>query len=289
MAIKNFDWAQYNKQVKSITDNGGLWVGLLDEDGYPLMDIPHPISYSAPATRNAITNCSATIPAQGKSGAPIPAVSELIAENLGAIDDEGLLIPAHNKTRFIVFEREDSRRVYLITHCVARGTNSSRPTTLDINGASLLSIVDGIPAWSAPTTIDGSKFFEIQRDWLGPENTEVVFDEPINIMDMKMVTVADGVTLEGEADVTIKRLIDRSLQVVWNIKGITEDFPIVTGSLSGKESPKTLIRPTDRGLLETVTDHAASAGIQLDARIVFPSDEGSTYNEPTIVIDIIQE
>lgn len=292
MAIRQINYADHKKHREYVAKNQGIWVGLLDEDGVPLMDLPTPERYSAQLIRNSVGSCNATIPAQNAEGITIPAVSELIADNLGIIDDEGLLIPSNDETRFLCFERPNGvRETFLITHCKASGVDAKKPSTLEIYGAGLLSYLDGIPAWSAPTHAKAGEWKDITRDWVGPEDTDIVFDEPVTIKGNYHALRADGVTLSGKANEIIKEIIDNSLEVIYDITGI-EDNPIITNLVGKTESPTVLIRQNDESIWKTVIDVATSAGVQLSARLWLPGDDpipGKNLKLPTIVINIDQE
>ena len=144
---------------------------------------------------------------------------------------------------------------------------------------------------SAPITWQTS-FRRFERDWVGPENTKVTFSRPRELAGMKMVTVADGATLDGPAEATIRRLIAESLAAAVRVAGITKDLPIqVATTPAGRPSPRILLRPTDGPLLEEIAQPAAAAGVIITARMWWPGDTpivGLTLALPTVVVMVEQ-
>ena len=180
--------------------------------------------------------------------------------------------------------------MYWVTHTVARG-DADAPATLTIHGVGLTKLLSRFPAMSAPTTWQTS-FRRFERDWVGPENTKVAFSRPRELAGMKMVTVADGATLDGPAEATIRRLIAESLAAAFRVAGITKDLPIqVATTPTGRPSPRILLRPTDGPLLEEIAQPAAAAGVIITARMWWPGDPpvtGLVLSLPTVVVAVEQ-
>ena len=207
------------------------------------------------------------------------------------LSPEGRLVPVADRTRFVAIERAGvPRRVYWVTHTVARG-DADAPATLTIHGVGLTKLLSRFPAMSAPTTWQQS-FRRFERDWVGPENTKVAFSRPRELAGMKMVTVADGATLDGPAETTIRRLIAESLAAAFRVAGITTDPPIqVLTTPTGRSSPRILLRPTDGPLLEEIAQPAAAAGVIITARMWWPGDPqvtGLALSLPTVVVAVEQ-
>lgn len=285
------DWTTHRKHREQIIADTGQWVGLLDADGNPLMDLPPVVSMVAPEARNDPGSLELTVLCRSTRGIIHPVVTELVAEQLGVLSPEGKLVPVADRTRFVAIERERvPRRVFWATHTVARG-DAEAPATLTIHGVGLTKLLSRFPAMSAPTTWR-SLFKRFERDWVGPENTKVVFSRPRDLAGMKMVTVADGATLDGPAEATIRRLIAESLDAAFRVAGITKDLPIqVATTPTGRPSPRILLRPTDGPLLEEIAQPAAAAGVIITARMWWPGDPqatGLTLALPTVVVTVEQ-
>ena len=285
------DWTTHRKHREQIIADTGQWVGLLDADGNPLMDLPPVVSMVAPEARNDPGSLELTVLCRSTRGIIHPVVTELVAEQLGVLSPEGKLVPVADRTRYVAIEREGvPRRVFWATHTVARG-DAEAPATLTIHGVGLTKLLSRFPAMSAPTTWR-SLFKRFERDWVGPENTKVVFSRPRDLAGMKMVTVADGATLDGPAEATIRRLIAESLDAAFRVAGITKDLPIqVATTPTGRPSPRILLRPTDGPLLEEIAQPAAAAGVIITARMWWPGDPqatGLTLALPTVVVTVEQ-
>lgn len=284
------DWVAHRKHREHVAKTTGQWVGLLDSDGVPLIDLPPVVSMVAPEARNSPSSLELTIVCRSNQGIVHPIVDELIAEKLGALDNEGQLVPVNDKTRFIAIERAGIRRVYWVTHSVARG-ESDAPATLTVHGVDLLKMLSWFPAMSAPLSWKYA-FRRFTRDWVGPENTTVQFSKPRDLAGMQMVTAADGATLEGPAEETIRRLISESLVAAFRVAGITDDLPIqVNPRTSGVPSPRILLRPTDGPLWEEIAQPAAAAGVHVSAVMWWPHDApipGLALTQPTVVITVSQ-
>lgn len=288
------DWDGFKAHREAVAQDEGQWVGLLDENAHPLMDCPPVVSLNAPRTRNVPTSFRAEMTVQSQDGVVHPIVDELVAEDLANVDAFGQLIPVVNQTRFVAVQRHGTApRVYKVSHALSGG-RSAGPSTLEVHGTDMLAQVNNYPAWSAPTTVSG-EFTRFTRDWAGPENVGVMFEQPRDLQDVKMVTVADGATLSGPAESVIRGVLTTSLETSWVATGrqeIIDNPPVVVDQApSGLYSPELWIRPTDRPLLDEVSSLALAAGVTVDACMWFPGGEpveGHSLTEPTIVVTVEQ-
>lgn len=285
------NWAAHRLHRHQVAQDQGQWVGLLNENAEPLFDTPPMTNLQAPQFRNAPGSMRATFITQSPRGIVHPIVDELIGEGLGQIDAEGALQLSSNNTRFLAIERQgEARRVYRISHAVVSGLGDA-PSILEVHGSGLLTMLSLFSAMSAPTTW-GEEWTTFTRDWVGPEGQEITFEHPRDLMGMKMVTVADGATIEGPAEATIRRLISESLEASFRVAGVADDPPVVVSPTgSGAPSPHVLIRPTDQILWEEVAPVAAAAGVVISASMWWPGDapvDGLNLDKPTVVIDVQQ-
>lgn len=284
------DWDNHRKHRDAVARDHGQWVGLCDQDCVPMHDLPPTMELTAPETRLAPQSLQVKIAARSRAGVTNPVVDELIAADLGRVDTQGQLIPANNKTRFIVVERPGvPRRAYTVTHAVAEGIGVA-PAVLTIHGTDMLRLLSGIPAMSAPTTWTG-EWTTFTRDWAGPENQGITFSTPRDLAGMKLVTVADGATIEGPAEDTIRRLVTESLTAAFRVAGVT-DHPIqVVPTPTGVPSPRVLIRPTDKPLWEEIAPIALASGVRITATMWWPGDPvptGLTLTQPTVIVRVEQ-
>lgn len=289
------DWVSHKAHRQAVAADEGTWVGLANEFGEPIMDFPPLLSMVAPETRNAPVSFQATAVVKSRDGHVHPLVDELFAEgfSLVGVDAEGRLEMVTDATRYVYVLREELR-AYRVSHCVLSGGFES-PEQIEIHGADMLSELNRHVAWTAPATELGS-FYTFARDWAGPENVGVTFKEPRDLQDIDLVTVADGVTLSGPAEDTLRELIQVSLETGWfrtGVQSVVDDPPIVVSPQgSGLASPEILIRATDDKLLDTVAPVAAAAGVRVSAAMWLPGDgpvEGLVLGEsPKIVVCVEQ-
>lgn len=289
------DWASNKAHRQAVAADEGYWVGLANEHGEPVMDFPPLLSMVAPETRNAPVSFQATAVVKSHAGDVHPLVDELFADGFSSVgvDREGRMDVVLDSTRYVYVLREELR-AYRVSHCVISGGFES-PEQIEIHGADMLSELNRHVAWTAPATELGS-FYTFTRDWAGPENVGVTFKDPRDLQDIKLVTVADGVTLSGPAESTLREMIQVSLETGWFRTGeqsVVDDPPIVVApGGSGLSSPEILIRATDDKLLDTVAPVAAAAGVRVSAQMWLPGDapvEGLALGDsPKIVVRVEQ-
>lgn len=289
------DWASFKNHREQVAKDHGTYVGLLDEHGEPLMDCPPMVVGSAPKTRNIPTSARFQFVTKGQDGLEHPLIPALLGDTATgqwfAADDEGRVVKtALESTRFLIVERPDApRQAYRFTHATASSGIDS-PGLVEAHGFDMLKMLNLIPAFSAPATISGV-WTEFTRDWAGPEGQAITFKKPRFLQDMKMMTVADGGTVEGAAETVIRRVVTESVDAT--MTAINQDDPpiVVDQSGTGLDSPHILIRPTDGPLLDEITPHANDSGVHVDAYLWLPGDaavNGRTFTKPTIVVTVKQ-
>lgn len=271
----------------------GQWIGLIDEDFVPLMDLPPVISMEWPDVRGSIDSVKLSFPVRTPSGRLHTAVSELIADNLGRVDNVGKLIPITGPARLVSLQRSGGqRRDMLITHAKADG-DAQAPHTLTLFGVSAEGYLDLLPCPSNPLSWSG-EFTRFERDWVGPEETTALFEQPRDLASMTMITVADGASVDGMADEVLYRLIDESLAAVHRVAGITVNPPYLA-VLDAPVGPqeRMIHRPTDQTIWQEIGERALAAGVSIRASVWWPGDpqpkEGVTLTLPTMVFRVRQE
>ena len=278
-----FDWAGHAKHRQQVIKDFGQWIGLLDEDGIPLMDLPAPVKMVAPETRNSPESMTITIPVRSPLGIVHPAVSELIADGLGEVTAEGRLEPANVPTRWICIEREGAtRRAFKVGYSKAVGGAES-PATIQAHCTDFLDCLDALPCPSIPGLWRGKEWRRLDRDYAAE------WEHPRDVKGVEMALQADGFTVSGPAEATIRKVMKDSLDAVYDAVGITSDHPfVVSEQATGRPSPDVLIRPQDKSIWDELGAIAAAAGVRIWGEIVFPGDEGSAYSLPTIVFHVEQ-
>lgn len=287
------DWENHRKHRDQVIADQGQWLGLLDENGIPMMDLPPVMEMRMPEATNDPASGMVKLRVQSASGIVHPVIHQLIADGLGKTDDVGRLVPLSEATRFIAIERAGIRSVFRVEFAVAEG-GAGAPSTLEVHGTDMLKVLSRFPAMSGPTTWTG-KWTKFTRDWAGPEHVGVRFEKPRDLQDIKLATVADGATEQGPAEGTIRKIISDSFAAAWRAIGQKEllaDPPVqVDPNPSGRKSQNILIRPTDRSIWEELAPLAAAAGVGISAAMWWPTDppiKGLHLKQPTIVVKVEQ-
>lgn len=274
------DWTSFHKHRQHLIKTTGQWAGLLNEDGEPLHDLPPVIDIQGDTTRTDLSELTITLQVKSPTGTIHPIVNDIIADQLGKTDNQARLQPAAQPTRFICFERPGLRRTYKIMFCVAHGTHT--PSTITIHAVTILDLLNGLPAWSNPRSIDG-EFKHINQDFA------TMWKTPRNVAGFTLATKADGYTVHGPATTAIKRIIDESMNTTMKLTG-HKDPPIVCTIAPGPSSPDVFIRPEDDSVWDTVVPIATAAGVEIGATLWFPGDENPLQlSKPTVVVTLRQQ
>ena len=285
------DWTSHKAHRKYVAEKFGQWVGLVDENGEPMFTAPPVVSQSAPKLRNEAGAIRVTFRVRSPQGVVHPLVDELIGQGLGDVDREGVLVVHSGPSRFLVIEKPGGVRLeYRITHAVASGQGSA-PYLLEVHGVQIVRTLSLLPSMSAPTTWQNN-WTEFTRDWVGPEDELITFDRPRNLTGIKMVTVADGATISGPAESSIRRMINMTLEACFRVMGVMDDPPIrVNPTPTGVHSENVLIRRTDGPLWEEIAAVAAFSGVQVSMRMWWPGDDPEPWavlDKPTMIVDVKQ-
>ncbi len=280
-----FDWVAHAKHRRQVIEDRGEWIGLLSEDGVPICDMPPYVRIHAPTTRMNPESFQGDFEITSPQGFVHMCVDELVADGLGKVDAEGRLVPANAATRFIAVERNGLRKVFRVMFVVASSSDPIAPRILQVHGTDMLTELGFMPCWSIPGQVSGA-FTRAVGDF-GSQ-----FSKPRYLAKLKMAAVADGFSVQGPADVTIRRLIKESLQATYKAFGVS-DHPIqVADTSTGKPSPELIIRPEDRSIWEEISAPAAMAGCVIRCFMWLPEDpqpEGLHLSKPTVVVEVLQQ
>lgn len=290
--MRTIDWVAHRAHREQVVADRGQWLGLVDENLIPFMDLPQVTDMDWPEVRGVIESVSLTLRVRTPSGRPHAVVNELVAENLGRVDMVGMLVPVTGPARLVSLQRQGVKlKTMLVTHVVAEGDAMS-PHTLTVHGVDLLGYLDLLPAPSNPASWT-SEFTRFDRDWVGDPETAEMFDTPRDMAAATMIAVADGATVEGLADDVIFRIIDESVEAAHRVAGIVADGPYAAVRLARRDvSPRMILRPTDQTIWQEVGEPALSAGVSISAALWWPGDPQPpqlTLVEPTIVFSVRQE
>lgn len=291
-----FNWSGHQAHCNQVAQDLGEWVGLLDENFLPIMDLPQRIDMSWPDARGAIDSVMMRIRVRTPSGRLHAVVRELVAENLGVVDSYGELIPVTGPARFVHMEAADKDPWTMrVTHVEVEG-DAELPHTLTIHGVTMEAYLDLLPCPSNPVTWDG-EYTRFNRDWVGPEGEQELFTQPRDLSSCTMIAVADGASVDGDSDVVIHRLIKESIDAVHRVidPETLVDGPVYVAVLGERRaaSRRLILRPTDQTLWKEVGDAALASGVGIRADLWLPgSPQPSpdlTLTAPTIIFTVRQE
>ena len=262
------NWSDLRKQVDNIIETHGTALVLCHDNGEPVEDskiLPPPISMEAHDTRLGAGELSLTLPAVGKRGQALPFVDHLVDKNLGVYDERGVITPQTDELFMVVVCRRGQRLTYFIPDREASGVES--PETVTIEGTHLLTGLSFLPCPSVPKTwLD--RFEQWDQDAAGMYRT------PRDYAPVEIATKADGYTATGQAERTIQRLIQDSLDAVNTAYGWSADPAYVVDMAStGRLSPVVNIRITDDSIWDTVAPTAMLAGVNIDVDMWWPGDD----------------
>ncbi|OFQ34014.1 hypothetical protein HMPREF2943_03100 [Corynebacterium sp. HMSC072D12] len=285
MDLKAF--AEIRKRIDYTVSTREQWVGICNEDGWPIMDITAIANVSASETRGETASCEVAV--------EVPEGSRLIDELVGSdtgINKTGELEIAGAAARLLVVQRAGMRMAYTITHTVATGKTA--PTQLTIHGVDL---IESLAAWPCPTIPlqwQNASFTQWTTDASGQEYTTTR-----ELARVEMGTAADGYTVDGPAAATVRTLIQDSLDAVNTAMGWADSPHMVVDFPMGEDtSPRLVIRTNDDTIWETIAAPAHSAGLTISVDLWWPGDtplrrrasrDPATYAEwsPTVPIQLV--
>lgn len=265
------DMMQWRAHIDQVVGDEGQWVGILDEDGWPILDLPAVVSITAEETR--LTPGSAEVVVSVANGAGRRVLDELVADGLGAIDAEKRLVPASGPTRILCLVRPGERRVFTVTHAVVAG--GLAPSTLTIHGVDLLDSLAWWPCPSVPLEWTNARFSTWTTDASG-----ATYAWPRRLAPVEFATTADGYTVRGPARDTLRRLVQDSFDAVNMLMGWQDPHAVVDFAGGTDTSPEVILRVPDEPVLDTIADTARIAGISIDVDLWWPGDPPATIRTP---------
>lgn len=286
-------WVSFNRHRAEVVATNGQWMGLLNENGEFVCDLPPAVSMKAPALRGAAGALELTIQVVGEGRWLHPVVAELVGDFYTLQAAEGYLVPNEKRTRFVVIEREGIRFGYRVEFVQLIGSGD-RPTMMTIHGTELVKVLARFPSISRPESWLANLGVWADRTsaWSGVGEEKVQFRRPRQLRNIEMGKAAFRRTLWDFADKVIIAHLIRSLSAAYRMAGIGRDQPVqVEETRSGVPSPMTYLQISDKSLWDDLAPVAAEAGVTIAARWWFPGDpqpEGLQLRRPTIVISVIQ-
>lgn len=257
------DLTSWRKHIDYVVKDEGQWLGILDENGLPLYELPAYSSVSFPEAHLDASSAEVVVPVSAGD----TVLDDLVGEGLGVQDAAGRLVPASGPTRLLMLARPGERRVGTVTHTVAGGV--SAPSTLTVHAVDLLNGLSWWPCPSIPVEWGRAQFTDWDTDASGEKYTS-----SRRLAQLQFATNADGYTKRGAAVSVIRDLIQDSFDAVNSLYGWADNPHAVVEYPTGvDESPEVFIRVNDDPVLDTVAEHARSAGVGIEVILWWPGDD----------------
>lgn len=256
------DLVQWRKHIDQVVADEGEWVGVADENGYPIYEltgsVTFPESHLQPASAEVVVNV--------QPGDRV--VDDLVGDRLGVADSSGRLVPANGPTRLLVLERAGRRRAATITHSVVSGITS--PSQLVIHAVDLL---DGLAWWPCPS-IPGEGWEKGSwSEWKTDASGEQ-YGKPRQLAAIKFATKLENYALRGKAKSVLRDVVQDSFDAVNALYGWgSEPHAVVDWSGGEDKSGEIALRVTDDSVWETISESARTAGLRIDVDLWWPGDD----------------
>lgn len=260
-----FDWQAH---IAAVVGERGQWLGVTDEDGWPVADVPPVVDLKAPVQRHAVASLEVTVPVTR------PLLELLAGRGFDEInlDAEGRIIPDTSPARLLVVAREGSREAFVVESITLEG-GADEPETMVIRAAGVLDFLDSWPCPSVPVSWRNAVFEQRSRD------AAASWGRPVDVAPVEMADSADGYTVAGAAVPAIRGLIQDSLDAVNQLCGWPDPHMVVDFAASPVEGDAVLIRVADGSVWDTIAEPARLAGVTVTVDVWWPWDGGITTRE----------
>ena len=258
------DLAQWRKHIDAVVRDEGQWVGISDENGLPLYELSGTLTFP----ESHLSAASAEVTVQVQPGDRV--LDDLVGDGLGEVDAEGRLVPHSGQTRLLVLVRAGERRAATVTHSVVSGV--SVPSQIVVHGVDLL---DGLSTWpcpSIPAVWESAEFSEWSTDASGEQ-----YATKRDLAQVQFTTRIDHYLERGPAKTVLREVIQDSFDAVNTLNGWSDDPHAVVAYESGEDtSPEIIVRINDDPVMDTIAEHARSAGVGIEVGLWWPGDDPVT-------------
>ena len=260
------DLAQWRRHIDYVVETEGQWVGLLDENGWPLLDFPAVVNVQAPETRMAASSVEVTADVSAGGGRRL--LDELVADGLGKQEQNARLTPAVGAARFICLTRQAGERIVArVVHTVVAGGAS--PVTMAVHGTDLTEGLAWWPCPSAPQHWRNAQF----SDWT-TDASYLPYRKTRSLAKVQFATDTLATTKRGTARDLIRDVIQDAFDTVNAARGWSSDpHAYVDYGQTGRDTtPEVLIRLDDSYVWDTVAATALQSGVTIQVDLWWPGD-----------------
>ena len=154
------DWTAHKAHRTQVMAEHGQWVGLLDRDWNPVLDVEDWVSASWPGVFADTGSMQMDFLGHLEDGSRNPVVEHLLTADLGNLDDPGSMEQLFHSGVHIAVERPGlARRVYRILDLTPEGGRDF-PAKMPVTGLDLVEHLKHIPDWADPS--NRSKIVQLQ-------------------------------------------------------------------------------------------------------------------------------
>ncbi len=154
------DWAAHRAHRIEVMKSHGQWVGILDRNWEPILDIEDWESASFPAVFGDAGALEMKMSGHLADGSHNPAVEALLMADLQHLDNPASMEQLFHSGIHVAVERPGmARRVYKVTSITPEG-GKDYPTSLTVAGLDMVEHLKHLPLWADPS--NRSKIVQLQ-------------------------------------------------------------------------------------------------------------------------------
>lgn len=255
------DLSQWRKHIDRVVQDEGQWVGIADENGYPIYELVGKINFP----ESHLQAASAEITVNVEPGDRI--LDDLVGDSLGQMDAAGRLVPANGPARLLVLVRPGERRAAIVTHVVVTG--QATPSQLTVHGVDLL---DSLASWPCPSiNLEGWEMAKWQQR--KTDASGVRYGKMREMAQLQFATKLYRYAKRGTARDVLRVIVQDSFDSVNKLYG-WQDSPHAVVAFGGAKdtSGEVALRISDDSIWETIAETARAAGLTIDVELWWPGD-----------------
>lgn len=154
------DWVAHKAHRQRVMDAHGQWVGILDRDWNPILDVEDWASADWPGVFADTGSMTMVFDGLLRDGSRNPAVEALLMSDLGNLDNPASMEQLFHSGVHIAVERPGlNRRVYRVLDLTPEG-GQDFPRTMEVRGMDLVEHLKHLPSWADPS--NRSKIVQLQ-------------------------------------------------------------------------------------------------------------------------------
>lgn len=255
------DLSQWRKHIDRVVQDEGQWVGVADENGYPIYELVGKINFP----ESHLQAASAEITVNVEPGDRI--LDDLVGDSLGQMDAAGRLVPANGPARLLVLVRPGERRAAIVTHVVVTG--QATPSQVTVHGVDLL---DSLASWPCPSiNLEGWEMAKWQQR--KTDASGIRYGKVREMAQLQFATKLYRYAKRGTARDVLRVIVQDSFDSVNKLYGWDgEPHAVVVFGGAKDTSGEVALRISDDSVWETIAETARAAGLTIDVELWWPGD-----------------